>query len=137
MRGFSLLELIVTLTISGILAALAIPYFAQSEVDATWFRDQVTAAIRYAQRQAVAQRHAVFVVVGTTTVDLCYDAGCTARVQQAATGTSYSLSAPGGVVLTSSSFSFDGLGRPNPLTGVSFNVGVNPVVVNAETGYVQ
>ena len=76
MRGYTLVELVVSITIMAILAAITVPLFNQSQVDSTWFREQVKSAVRYAQRQAVAQRRPVFVVVGTSSVALCYDAAC-------------------------------------------------------------
>jgi MSHA pilin protein MshC len=135
-NGFSFLELIVTIAVAGILAAIAIPYFAQSDVEATWFYEQVKGAARYAQRQAVAQRRTVFVVVGSTNVDVCYDGGCAAHVQQAATGSAYSFASPNGVTLIPTSFSFNALGQPNPLAGLSFVVAGKTIVVTQETGYV-
>lgn len=136
-RGFSLIELVVAITIMVILAAFALPLFNQRDVDATWFYEQVKAVVRYAQRQAVAQRRAVFVVVGTGTVELCYDGGCALPVPQITTGTAYTLTAPSGIALSPTSFSFNGLGQPSPLAGISFTVAGRAVIVTAETGYVQ
>jgi len=138
-RGYTLIELIVSIAIMAILAAIAVPLFNQPQIDDTWFREQVKAAVRYAQRQAVAQRRSVFVVVGTSTVKLCYDPACPigTGVPQLTTGTDYILAKPAGTTLNVASFSFNGLGQPNPITGVSFNVGSQAVIVTAETGYVQ
>lgn len=137
-RGFSLVELVVTITIMVILAFIALPLFNQSEVDATWFHEQVKAAVRHAQRQAVAQRRNVFVVVDASTVKLCYDAGCApgSRVQDIAGG-DYTLNKPSNVTLSPATFSFNGLGQPSPLGGISFSVGNKALVVTAETGHVQ
>jgi MSHA pilin protein MshC len=134
-RGFSLLELVVTLIIAGILAAVVIPLFNQRDVDATWFHEEVKSAVRYAQRQAVAQRRAVFVIVTANTVSLCYDAGCASVLTRIATGAAYSLAAPTGVIVNPAlSFSYNGLGQPSVAT--TFTVGGKPVQVLAETGYV-
>ena len=38
-QGFTLLELVVTIVIAAILAALAIPHFNQREIDASWFNE--------------------------------------------------------------------------------------------------
>jgi MSHA pilin protein MshC len=137
MRGYTLVELIVSITIMAILAAIAVPLFNQPQVDSTWFREQVKSAVRYAQRQAVAQRRPVFVVVGASSVALCYDSACASRVPEITTGTAYTLATPTGITLSATSFSFNGLGQPSPLAGVSFNVGTQAVIVTAETGYVQ
>ena len=133
-RGFSLMELILTLVIAGILAAVAIPQFNQPEIDASWFQEQVKAALRYAQRQAVAQRRAVYVVVSTTDVQLCYDAACASPVDDLATGAAFrTKSAPTGVALTPQTFSFNSLGQPS--TGTTLVIGTT--TVEADTGYVH
>jgi MSHA pilin protein MshC len=141
MRGYSLIELVVTLVIMGVLTAIAIPYFNQPEIDVTWFTEQSKAAVRYAQRQAVAQRRSVFVrITSATTLVLCYDDSdaCASAVQQAPTGAAYALTAPSGVNFSPSphSFSFNGLGQPSPISGSSFSVSGKTVAVTAETGYV-
>lgn len=142
--GFSLLELVVVIAIAGILAALAIPRLTDRESKASWFHEQVKAAVRYAQRQAVAQRRCVFVSLSATDPQLQLLYGNSSCVVTAtaltdiATGAPYALSAPSGVALSPvpSSFSFDSLGRP---TGgaVSFSSGGGTITVNAESGYVQ
>jgi MSHA pilin protein MshC len=133
-RGFSLMELVLTLVIAGILAALAIPQFNQPEIDASWFQEQVKAALRYAQRQAGAQRRAVYVVVSATDVQLCYDAACASPVSDFATGAAYrTKAAPTGVALTPQTFSFNSLGQPS--SGATLVIG--STTVEADTGYVH
>ena len=141
--GFSLIELVVTILIAGILAALAFPDFNLPQIDATWFHEQVKAAVRYAQREAVAQRRCVFVSVTATQLQLFYgDTSCAITVTpltQITTGGAYALTAPSGVTFTTPpppfSFSFNGLGQPS--AGVSLIVAGRPVTVTAETGYVR
>lgn len=131
MKGFSALELVITLVIAAILAALAIPYFSQSETDAAWFSDQVKAALRYAQRQAVANRRLVYVFVTPTQVRLCYDNPCTNELAH------QRLNTPTGVAIgTTTTFSFNGLGKPSFGSTLNFAVGGRVITVHAETGYV-
>jgi MSHA pilin protein MshC len=127
------------MVIAAILAAIAIPRFTDTESKASWFHEEVKAAVRYAQRQAVAQRRCVFVSVTTGQVNLVYgDASCAISatpLTQITTGGLYELIAPAGVAMDPVVFSSNGLGRPS--LGLTFNVAGRPVTVTAETGYVQ
>jgi MSHA pilin protein MshC len=131
-RGYSALELVIALVIAGILAALAMPYFADREANATWFQEQVKAALRYAQRQAVANRRQVHVFLAPSEVKLCFDNPCTNELSH------HRLTAPSGVAISSGTgdFFFNGLGRPSIGSTLSFTVGGKTVTVHAETGYV-
>lgn len=132
--GYSLLELVIVLVIAAILGALAMPYFADREAQTTWFHEQVKAAVRYAQRQAVANRRPVHVFLAPSQVRLCFDNPCTAPNELV----HHRLDAPSGVAIASSAadFSFNGLGKPSIASTLNFTVGGKTVTVNAETGYV-
>lgn len=138
-RGVTLAELVVVIVIVAILAAIAVPQFNQTAIDATWFHEQVRAGVRHAQRTAVAQRRSVFVLVEAgPQLALCYADPCgAARVTELATGDPIVLGAPSGVALSisASPLSFNGLGRPS--SGATLSVGSRTITVNAETGYVQ
>jgi MSHA pilin protein MshC len=142
-RGYTLIELVMVIAITAILAALALPLFNQGSIDDAWFREEVKAAIRYAQRQAVAQRRCVFVTVSASQVHLHYgDAACVITgtpLTKITTGAAYALQAPAGVTAsaTTSPFSFNGLGQPGPIGGVTVTVGSGSITVAGETGYVQ
>ena len=136
-RGFTLVEVVVVLTLLAIVAAVAVPIFRDSDIQKAWYHEQLKAAFRYAQRQAVAQRKTIHVDVQATQVRLCYNAppGCIPLLTNTADGLDYVLPAPTGVTLSPQSFFFNGLGQPSGL--VSLNVAGQTITVNAETGYVQ
>jgi len=135
--GYSVVELVIALVIAAILAALALPYFADREANATWFQEQVKAALRYAQRQAVANRRPVYVLLAPGTVRLCFD--LPSPITNACTNelTHHRLEAPSGVAIgTTTDFFFNGLGKPSIGSTLNFTVGGKTVTVHAETGYV-
>lgn len=142
-RGYTLIELVMVIAIAAILAALAVPLFNQTTIDDAWFREEVKAAIRYAQRQAVAQRRCVFVTVSASQVQLHYgDASCAITgtpLTKITSGAAFALQAPAGVTAgaSSSPFSFNALGQPGPIGGVTVTVGSGSITVAGETGYVQ
>lgn len=130
------------IVISAILAALAIPLFNQTSIDSAWFREEVKAAVRYAQRQAVAQRRCVFVTVSASQLQLFYgDANCVITATPLTlitTGAAYVLDAPANVLMSASpsTFSFNGRGQPTS-GGATVSVGGGNITVTDETGYVD
>lgn len=152
-RGFTLIELVVILVVTGILAATIMPRFAnKGEFDQAGFRNQLVAVLQFSRKVAVAQRRNVCVAVDgagiTVTVDR--DLPETAFVacedpvplpgNQTACG-SNRICAPSGVSLGAASFRFDALGRPlvsGASAALAFTVsgGAN-IAVEQETGYVH
>lgn len=139
-EGFTLPELAAVIVIVAVIAAVAVPRFDQASINTTWFAEQVKAALRYAQREAVAQRRLVYVVLNAAPgaqLRLCYDAACSQPLRNLTDGGSYVLAVPSAVTLSASStpFWFNGLGQPSSAVTLSVNgIGVS---VAAETGYVQ
>jgi MSHA pilin protein MshC len=139
--GYTLAELVIVIVIAAILAALTLPQWNQTAVNAAWYYEQARSTVRYAQRTAVAQRRCMFVrVTGTQLEVMQGTAACAITatpVTQLGNGQPVAFSAPSGVALSAAPnpFSFNGLGQPSSAATVT--VGGRTIAVNAETGYVQ
>ena len=148
--GFTLVELIAVITIIGLLAAVAGPKFIGSAVFETrGAQATMLAALRYAQKTAVAQRRVVYLNLNTSSRVLClgYTTNCSSAVIDPATQVAYSKTLPASVTLgaTQATLGFDGLGRPVPNANASFSIqnavelseSPRTIIVEAETGYVR
>lgn len=140
-RGFTLVELIMTLVIVGILAVAAAPRFFDVNVfKSKGFADQLQAALRYAQKEAIAQRRYVCVALAASSITLTTGATAACGTNLALPEGGNSITAPSGVTLSSSpssSFNFDALGRTALKQTITVSGATNSIVVEAETGYVH
>ena len=144
--GFTVTELIVTISVVALLAAIAVPRFVGPDsFRSRGFYDSAKSVVRFAQKTAVAWRREVFVCVTATRVKAGTAAGCATPIQNPVTGGDLdTLDAPSGVTLTAAAFSFDSAGRPNPNAAVTITLTstipddpVRQIVVERETGYVH
>lgn len=160
--GFTLVELIIVIILTGILAVAAIPRFFDRTFDERGFHDAVKAAVQHARRVAVASRR--FVCVTTTAgtgasavVSISIDTtlpeaaagnvSCTTSVPLASPGrgcaASNEVCAPAGVTLGGDSIIFDPLGRSvtaaRAVAGVlGITVSNSPnITIQPDTGWVQ
>ncbi|MBI3044751.1 MAG: type II secretion system protein [Betaproteobacteria bacterium] len=150
--GFTITELVVTILIAGLLAAVAIPRFVGKDAfESRGFHDESLGVVRFAQKTAIAWRRQIFVCVTTIRVAAAAASGCAIPITHPATRGPLAANAPGGVTLpVPVEFRFDGAGRP--LDGISGNpsgqitipisstIADDParqIVVEAETGYVH
>jgi MSHA pilin protein MshC len=146
-RGFTLLELILVLVITGILAVAVGPRMMDSRIlSARGFSDQVQASLRYAQKTAIAQHRTVCVDYAIDRIVLTQtqstSAACPGDALASPDGApGYAIAAPSGVLFAvlPTSLYFDALGRPTPnmrhtilVSGVA-----DGIIVEAETGYVH
>ena len=150
--GFTLTELVVTIIIAGILAAVAIPRFVGVDsFTSRGFYDEATGVVRYAQKTAIARRQQVFVCVTPTSIAAAAATGCAIPLTHPTTGAALRSSAPDGISLSPAplEFRFNGIGRPLDSAGVpsatitiaiASTIAGDParqVVVETETGYVH
>lgn len=144
-RGFTLPELIVTISIVGLLAVVAFPRFVGVDsFRSRGFYDEAQAVVRFAQKTAIAWRRDVFVCVSAGSISAGAAAGCAMPVINPVTNVALATTAPSGVTLPILAFRFDSAGRPNPNATVTIaftsTIAGDParqIVIEAETGYVH
>lgn len=144
-RGFTLIELVTVLLIVGILAVAVLPRFAsRATFDTRGFADQAAAALRFAQKAAIAGRRSVCVTVTATTITLARAVAPPPSVACGAAlvfpgGSANVLTAPTGVSMSPVAFNFTALGQSS--AAVTLTVTGDPpartITVESETGYVH
>ncbi len=150
-RGFTLVELIMILVLTGVLAVAALPrFFDRQTFDSRGFYDETLAVLRYAQKSAIAQRRAVCVTFTASSVVLTIAANPSPST--CATGPAIALASPTGVTpfqvtarsgvtysATPANFEFNALGQPQPNNKKTIQVSGVPgtITIEQDTGYVH
>lgn len=141
--GFTLIELVMVLVIAAIIAVVAVPKLLSSTFDEARLYDDTLAALRYAQRTAVAYQRTVCATFGSNTLALTYDpayggTSCSSDLPPpAGQSSSYQVTGSRSASYTSAaSFNFDRLGKPSAGQTITVSGG-RTITVEAETGYVH
>lgn len=143
-RGFTLVELIVTLIVVGILAVSVIPRFAnRADFDARGFYDATLSILQYAQKSAVAQRRQVCVTFSAAGIALSiasnFGGACDSDLAGPNGTSPYALAVPVGVAyaVLPGSFNFLPSGAASAARSISVTGLAGKVItVDATTGYV-
>ncbi len=150
--GFTLVELVVTLVIVGILAAFAAPrFFGTHGFEERGFHDETMFALRFAQKAAIAQRRLVCVefpndkTVRLRIASVNPAIACNTNLTGPDGKTPYTIDATADTKYRNAdvkfsafpaTVNFDPLGKPNAAATVTVS-GFSPsITVAAETGYV-
>lgn len=140
--GFTVVELVVTLIIVGVLAAVAVPrFFVSQQYSDRGFYDQTLAITRYAQKSAIALRRNACVNIAPPTINLTYasaagSVACNTDLPSPVDGTApFTITAPSGVTLSSSSspITFTALGSVSS-AGATTTITVSSRTITVETG---
>lgn len=149
--GFTLVELVVVLVLLSVLGAVGMPRFFNQQTFIEWgFTDEVTAALRYAHKLAIASGCDTAVIMASGSYELKQRATCDggnftqAVLLPGGSSSGYTGIVPSGITLSGIDLYFDASGRPwdrasgaalSSLTTVS--VGSRSIAVEPETGYVH
>lgn len=137
--GFTMIELIITMVIIGIMAVVVLPRFdALSGFDAKGFHDQTVAELRFAQKTALAQRRAVCVTVGSTGITLRIATSDAAADCTTGSALTPPFTPKAGSGLSGSNFNFLRMGETNGAGTITLTItGTDSILIDATTGYAR
>jgi MSHA pilin protein MshC len=147
-EGFTLVEMIVTLIIIALIAAVTGPlFFNVNAFRESGFYDETVSALRYAQKYAVASGCTVRVqttVTGFTlyrpaSVGNCNTPGSytTPLTDPSGNATTFTRTVPSGVTLSAADFTFSASGTASVSPSLAITVGSRQLTVIGETGFVR
>lgn len=146
-HGFSLVELVVIIVLTAILAITVIPRIAGiGDISARGYYDELSSAMRYAQKLAVASGCAIRVAVTSGDYALSYSTPCNSTtfgtpVPHPARAGDFAASAPSGIAISAGTGDYDFLPNGGVSLGGNITVSGNgfskSLQVHATTGYIE
>ncbi|MBW3568090.1 MAG: prepilin-type N-terminal cleavage/methylation domain-containing protein [Proteobacteria bacterium] len=144
LRGFSLIELVVTIVIISALAVFAMGRFSDEDIfSARGYYDELVSATRFAQRYAVASGCNVRIQINATSYALTMqNAACGAGATvQGPTGEVFAGAAPAGVTVTGDTGAYDfdasGVTAGGGTLQVQGGGSIHSFTITADSGFVN
>ena len=142
MRGFTLIELIMVMVITGILAAVVGPRFFDRQVfDERLFYEESLAAVRYGQKLALASGCLVQVSLDASGYRVRQATSCTSGAFIDVAGPDgqapFAAALPSGVSVTATTFPLVFASQGQPSVAASATIGSFSINVTPVTGLVQ
>ncbi|MEQ8288105.1 MAG: type II secretion system protein [Gammaproteobacteria bacterium] len=144
-HGFTLIELVVTIIVLGIIAAYVVPRLNLLSIQNQGYFDLAKSTIRYGQKRAIATGCIVNININTAACNLSWVgcAGNSSITNPATNNNNFCLdSTPEGSV-SNGVFRFDPIGRPMNtgntvlVSAQDISVGTRTIRVEAQTGFVH
>jgi MSHA pilin protein MshC len=152
MRGFTLVELIMVMVVTGVLAVAVIPRFIdRQDFQDKGFYDETLAVLQYGQKAAIAQRRTVCVTFTSNTVTLTIasvanSGNCNTPLTSPTGDAPFVATGRGTAAFstTPANFKFNSLGQPLAANDSVLTtkqtitvLRIGSIQVEAETGYVH
>jgi MSHA pilin protein MshC len=147
-RGYTVIELVLVIVILAILGAVAGPrFFDNAAFDERGYYDELTSALRYAQKVAVASGCPVQVVIGVSGYALSQQSSLAGHCDpgdtsypvpvRLPTGEVMSGTAPSGVTTApATTLVYGALGQTSLAGNQAFTIGARVLSIQAESGLV-